>query len=143
MFKKCIVQPQLIDDDFAVYEEESGADMRTLKQGTPEWLRARTKFTLTVSEFGAACGFSNCKTRNALWKEKVTGVKKKDNPYAQRLMEYGKQNEYKGRLMLDKVLPMMKHLPMYMSDIWGDPTNDHMYVVDTGLWPIKGTTWAA
>lgn len=67
-----------------------------LKQGTPEWIEARTKY-FTASEAPAMLGLSKYKTRDALLREKSSGLVEDVDHAKQRLFDRGHEAEAAAR----------------------------------------------
>jgi hypothetical protein len=115
-------------------DQEKKEYLQSLKQDSEEWLEARRKYSLTASEFAAACGLSKSSSAQKLLdtkiNEKLYSValngweKEKIDPFVQEIMNWGKDNESIAFNIADDIL----------SEFW---------VCKTGLWEISGTTFAA
>jgi len=115
-------------------KEKEKYEWKNLKQGSKEWRDARQKFTLTASEFAAAIGICPYTSRKELLERKLQKIEVPVN-FA---MQWGINNEAEARDLAEQVLKLAP-LPQGLDNI---DTSD-IVVVETGIWPIEGTSWAA
>lgn len=115
--------------------------MKTLNlvQGSAEWLQHRNR-TFNASEAAAMLGFSKHQSRNALLKQKYTGLTVEVDASTQRVFDRGHDVEAKARPIVEKIIGDELYAVTGEADCFGLPllaSFDGLTLDDETVWENK------